>query len=200
MKVGARKYALGARGEAMEQNRQRILDAALQAFLQRYYDEVTLESVAAQAGVSLPTVMRHFGSKGLLLRAVWEREMPRVRERREVAVGDAQGAARALVADYEIGGLATIRGLALEERLPELKAVLAEGRRAHREWVERTLVPASAALTRAGRLRRIAQLVLATDVYAWKLWRVDMALSARETTAVMQGAIEALMRAEEGAE
>ncbi len=44
-----RRYTLGVRGEAMEQNRQRILDAALQTFLERYYDEVTLESVAARA-------------------------------------------------------------------------------------------------------------------------------------------------------
>ena len=170
----------------------------MQAFLERYYDEVTLESVASRAGVSLPTVMRHFGSKERLVRAVWEREMPRVQARRTVAVGDVRGAARVLVTDYELGGLATIRWLALEERLPELRALLEEGRRAHRRWVEQTLVPVCAPRTRASRLRKTAQLVLATDVYAWKLWRVDMGLSVRETTAVMQGAIAALLRAQEG--
>jgi AcrR family transcriptional regulator len=194
VKSGTRKYSLGARAEAMEANRERIVAAALELFLARYYDEVTLEDIAARAGVSLPTVTRHFGKKEAILHAIWDRETDTVAQRRNVAPGDAAAAARVLVADYEINGLATVRALALEERLPELKLVLDRGRASHRAWVENTFAPWLAACAGQERARRVAQLVLAGDVYAWKLWRLDFGFSRAETTSVMQGAFEALRR------
>jgi AcrR family transcriptional regulator len=192
VKSGARKYSLGARAEAMEANRERIVAAALELFLARYYDEVALEDIAARAGVSLPTVTRHFGKKEAILHVIWERETETVTQRRNVAPGDAAAAARVLVADYEINGLATVRALALEERMPELKAVLDRGRKSHRAWVETTFAPWLAACAAQERTRRVAQLALAGDVYAWKLWRLDFGLSRAETTSVMQGSFEAL--------
>lgn len=194
VKSKTRGYSLGSRAEAMEANRQRIVAAALELFLARYYDEVTLEDIAAKAGVSLPTVTRHFGKKEAILHAVWDRETHNVALRRSVTPGDAEAAARVLVADYEINGLATVRALALEERLPELKVVLDRGRSSHRAWVEATFAPWLSACSGQQRTRRLAQLALAGDVYAWKLWRLDYGLSRRETTVVMQDAFEALRR------
>jgi AcrR family transcriptional regulator len=140
-------------------------------------------------------VTRHFGKKELIIQAVWEREMPRVLSRRTVAPGDGEAAARVLVADYEITGLATVRALSLEERLPELRVLLVGGRASHRAWVEATFAPWLSSLSGAVRERRVAQLTLAGDVYAWKLWRLDFGFSKAETARVMYEAFEAIRRA-----
>ncbi len=54
--------------------RSRILDAATHLFLQQGYGGTSLEQVAAQAGVTKPTVYSHFGSKQGLLRAMTHRQ------------------------------------------------------------------------------------------------------------------------------
>jgi hypothetical protein len=55
------------------------------------------------------------------------------------------------------------------------------GRTYHRGWVERTFAPQLAGLRGPARKRRIAALVAATDVYTWKLLRLDLGLSQAET-------------------
>jgi hypothetical protein len=89
----------------------------------------------------------------------------------------------ALVDDYEVTGDGVIRALALEERVESLRPLLAQGRAFHRAWVERTferpdLVPA---------------LVVATDVYAWKLLRRDQGLSPEDTRHAMRRIVLALL-------
>ncbi|MFN7732013.1 MAG: TetR/AcrR family transcriptional regulator [Pirellula sp.] len=49
---------------------QKILDAALSVFLEVGFDRANLDTIAAQAGVTKPTVYSHFGSKLGLLEAV----------------------------------------------------------------------------------------------------------------------------------
>ena len=46
-----------------EERRALILDAAAKAFAERGYDGVTLDGIAASAGVTKPILYRHFGSK-----------------------------------------------------------------------------------------------------------------------------------------
>src|SRR5260370_34630409 len=46
-----------------EERRQTLIDAASELFAQRGYDHVTLDEVAARAGVTKVIVYRHFGSK-----------------------------------------------------------------------------------------------------------------------------------------
>ena len=52
----------------------RILQAALSVFLEVGFERANLERVAAQAGVTKPTVYSHFGSKIGLLQAVAEQQ------------------------------------------------------------------------------------------------------------------------------
>jgi AcrR family transcriptional regulator len=172
----ARPYRMQARAAATEATRERILGAARTAFLNEWYDEVTLSAIARSAGVSQQTVINHFGGKEGLLMAVVDRADTEIAEVRSAASpGDVDGAIRALVADYEQTGDGVIRALALEGRVDALAPVLARGRANHRAWVERML----------GDGGRVALLVVATDVYTWKLLRRDQGLSREATVGAM---------------
>ena len=76
-----------------------------------------------------------------------------------------------------------VRFLALEEKVASLGPVLAAGRKGHREWVE----------TMFGRPSSTPELVVATDVYTWKLLRRDQGLSRDETFASILKIVEALL-------
>jgi len=77
-----------------------------------------------------------------------------------------------------------MRMIALEERMDVVRDVVAAGRVAHEEWVERVFGPL---LEPAPRRRlQVLQLVTATDVYTWKLLRRDRHLSPDEVVAVME--------------
>jgi AcrR family transcriptional regulator len=185
MKTERRPYRMKARAEATAATRERILDAALPQFLERWYDEVTLAAIAKAAGVSQQTIVNHFGSKEGLLDAAVERFEPeRFRDECDDPV-------EGVVGDYEGGGDATIRFVALEERVPALRPFLATGRAGHRAWVERAF---------AGRLpaggpereQAVAVHVAATDVSTWKLLRRDLGMSRAETVDAMRVLVDAL--------
>jgi AcrR family transcriptional regulator len=179
-----RAYSMELRAAAAEATRERILDAAGEAFLEHWYDDVTIASVAKHAGVSGQTVLNHFQSKEKLFTAMHQRMGEELVQRRyRPEPGDVQGAVDALVEDYEITGDAVVRLLALEEKVTSLAPVLAAGRAGHREWVE-TMFQAPG-LT--------PELVVATDVYTWKLLRRDQGLSRDETVASILKIVEALL-------
>lgn len=160
-----------ARAAATHATRERIVDAGREAFFTEWYDEVTLAGIARSAGVSQQTVINHFGGKEGVLMAVVDRVDPEIRATRATATpGDVESVIAALVADYEETGDGVIRGLALEGRVPALGPVLARGRAHHRGWVEQMLGTGSV----------VPALMVATDVYAWKLLRRDQGLGREE--------------------
>ena len=57
------------RTERAEATRRRVLDAAVQLFIQRGFHATTIESIAAAADVSVETVYKRFGSKAGILKA-----------------------------------------------------------------------------------------------------------------------------------
>ena len=68
MKTTTRSYRMGARGEAVAATRLRILEAGRSLGIDDLNLEPTLEDVAERAGVSVQTVLRHFGSReGVLI-------------------------------------------------------------------------------------------------------------------------------------
>ena len=66
------------------------------------------------------------------------------------------------------------------------------GRRGHREWAERTFAPLLDGLGGRARRRRVTGLVAITDVYTWKLLRLDFGLSQAETERTLIDLIVAL--------
>ena len=184
---------MSTRAAAVEVTRERILQAACDAFVQGWYDDVTLRDVAADAGVALQTLVNHFGSKEALFGAAAERISDAISTLRwTVAVGDLEGAATTLVDDYEQTGDFTLRTLEIEERAPVVQPLIARGRRGHQEWVEHVFAAALAGLRGVDRRRRVAQLVVATDVFTWKLLRRDKGLSRDQTITAICELVEAM--------
>lgn len=191
--AGARRYRMVARAETAARTHRQILEAALALYTERDFDQVSLEDVAARAGVSVRTVLRRFGSKEALVDAVAQAGDQALEDRRQdVAAGDAAAAVRCVVGDYEGYGDAIMRLLAQEERVPAFRPIAERGRRLHHEWVERTFAPQVARRRGAARQRLLIELIAITDVYTWKLLRRDKGLSRDQTVLAVRELVEAL--------
>ena len=192
MKVG-RSYVMRARAESADGTRRRILDAAVEELWERALSEVRLEDVAARADVTVQTVLRIFGTKSALMELAWKPLRDRIMRQRETAEpGDVDGTISALFDHYEQMGDFVIRNLAHEQQLPELQEWLARGRKAHRQSMRRQF-----ARQLAG--RQDAQLVLdclvvACDVYTWKLLRSDAARSRKEAEACVRYLVSGILQ------
>jgi AcrR family transcriptional regulator len=166
-----------ARAQATAATAQRILDAAEELFDQLPYDHVALSAVATQAGVTVQTVIRRFNSKDGLFTAVAQRRRSRIRSGRERApVADPEGAVRNTVDHYELWGDAILHQLAQESRVPEVLRGTEIGRRYHHGWVRRVFEPLLTKVPIDERELRLTQLVVATDLYTWKILRRDFGL------------------------
>jgi AcrR family transcriptional regulator len=187
-----RPYRMRARAASAAATRQRLLDAALELFGEKFLDEITLEEVAERAGVSVQTLLRHFGSRDRLFEDVTAQVRDRVEAQRGTApVGDLAAAVRTLVDHYEDWGeRVTLRLLAQEGRDPLISDMTATARALHRDWVERVFETTLARRSGAERRRLLAQLVAVCDVYFWKVLRKDMGLSRRETERAILEALE----------
>ena len=186
-----RRYTQSARARAAEATAQRIVDAFLARLMKHWFDEITLDRVSADAGVTVQTVVRRFGGKeGLLAEAV-KTLSSQINARRASPAGDIDRLVGNLIEDYEHTGDAVIRLLALEPRQPALGAVIEFGRSQHRRWVSEVFAETLGTRDAAARKRALDALVIATDVYVWKLLRRDLGRSVAASTAIMKGLIRA---------
>ena len=110
---------------------------------------------------------------------------PQIIERRTPPSGDVEEAVDRVLEHYEEAGDLVMRLLALESRHPALQPFLQAGRRVHRDVTARIYAPWLVDLTDAQRRRAIDALVIATDLYTWKLLRRDMGRSREETRLAM---------------
>ena len=173
-----------------------ILDAVGQIIATEDFDAVSMRRVAAKAKVSLSTVVRHFGTKDALLAALVGQggeDDERDAIRRNMDPGDVAAAVRAVVGDYEEAGQQLMHMLAQEHRFPALSELLDLGRRGHRTWVRWAFSPQLGRRRGAKRTQLEDLLVVATDVYTWKLLRIDRRLSERATRAAMTELCEAVV-------
>jgi AcrR family transcriptional regulator len=187
---GTRTYTKLARAAGEQRTRDALLDAAERQFFEHGPEAATLESVAAEAGVSKQTLLRHFGSKDGLLEAAFARAFASVREQRwEVPGDDVQRAVDNLLDHYEVVG---DRALTIDA-MADVEAVAGWVRRSrelHHEWVD---VAFRAFLRGRGRGRRRAALIAACDVHAWRVLRRDLGLSRAETRATLILTIRGLL-------
>jgi AcrR family transcriptional regulator len=196
--VKKRRYRGHIQAEIAALTAQRIMQAMLALFEEAWLDQITLEQVAAHAGVTVQTILRRFGSKEKLMAAAGQEAYASAMQRRsETPVGDIFGAVRTMVAHYEVAGTRLLRALAQEERDPQFHTIVDAGRVAHRQWVERVFTPFLVTHEEQKRERLLAQLVAITDVYTWKLLRRDASLSHEQTELALQEMIEALFERKE---
>ena len=188
-----RPYRQTARAAATEATGERILDVFTAALRDSWFDAITLDEIAREAGVTVQTVIRRFGSKEGLLEAAQDRFGAEIRQRREVPVGDADRAVAAIIEDYEAVGDLIMRVLAQEERYAPLRAVTDEGRAMHRHWLGSTFAPWLDRLEEPGRTTAHDALVVATDIYVWKLIRRDRGRPKSALAALMRRMIAAAL-------
>ena len=195
--VAKRTYRLAARADATDARRRKILETAYEAFGLRRYEDVTLAEVAARAGTSERTVYRLFGTKERLLSA-WLSEIgsgvgppsdPSLRN-------DSKAFVRVMVAFYEERGASILNMLAQEDAVPALRPLLEWGRNLYDEGLERGLGHLLRGFRGAARQRRRMQLVIACDVYTWKLLRHGRGLSQGETERVIEDLLSILEKSE----
>jgi AcrR family transcriptional regulator len=180
-----------ARAEAAAATRGRIVRAVLDLHVERFHDQITLEDIARRAGVTVQTVLRHFGSRDRLVTAAAEQATSEILAQRSAApVGDVDGAVENVVDHYEEWGRSALRLLTQEEQVPQLRVLADGGRAAHYAWVERTFGPFLAET--ADPLLR-PKLIALTDVFTWKLLRLDLGLDRAETACALASMIRAVV-------
>src|SRR5882757_6601407 len=96
-----RTYGQARRAESTAATRRAILDAAISLFREEHDSDPSLERVAARAGCSTRSVLRHFGSKQRLIEAAIADATAAVAESRRVEPGEVEVAVRKLVDHYE---------------------------------------------------------------------------------------------------
>jgi AcrR family transcriptional regulator len=186
LKPDTRRYSQSARAQSAEATARRIVDAFLAQLMEQWFDEITLDRVAADAGVTVQTVVRRFGGKEGLLAGAVKTMAPQVSARRATPPGDLGLLVDNLIEDYEQTGDMVIRLLALEPRFPPLKKLLDFGRGEHRHWVASAFTGPLSSLDAAARRRAIDALIIITDVYSWKLLRRDMGRSVAAAARTMK--------------
>jgi AcrR family transcriptional regulator len=194
MNIETRPYSMKARAAKAAATRDRIVKSAADLVVERTLDGLTLEAIAERAGVTARTILRIFGSKEEVFAAAVSFEGRRGHG--GLHPGDIEASIRVLFGDYEKIGDAVILRLADEGRLPSLDALLKSGRVNHRRWIEESFAPQLAKWDRSERAERLNALLVATDVYAWKLLRRDFGLSRRAAESVVCKIIDSLVGGE----
>jgi AcrR family transcriptional regulator len=188
-----RTYDMTRRARAAAETNARIVAAAENQLASRPIVEITLQEIADGAGVTVQTVLRHMGSREGCFAAVGERVAARVEAQRGQTVpGDVGAAIASLVAHYEAEGRLVLNLLAQEAGGDPVPRQAAEaGRAYHRAWVERCFGPWEG----EPEPELLDALVAATDLYVWKLLRLDLGRSFPATEAVIARLVRATLEA-----
>jgi AcrR family transcriptional regulator len=188
----SRSYTMVARVTSVDETRQRILAAARTLFFEQWYEDVTLAGIAEAAKVSHQTVLNHFGSKDGVFASLAEVVEAETGDRKAAASrGGTAAALDLLLEQYEAAGLANARLVMQEHRSGAVHDVLERARARHRAWVEEVwadhLPPSGPA-----RRQKVAALLAATEVMAWKAIRHDYGFSRRDTAAAIHAVVAGL--------
>lgn len=186
-----REYRQTARAVSAQRTRQSIIEALFDLAQERLFTEISLADVATRAGVSVQTILRQFGDRATLVEESIAYGVELVRSERAADPADPESALAILLDHYELRGRMTLLMLAQESTESAIARVVEGGRTLHRDWVRTNL-----AGTTPGEAT-IDLLVVATDVYAWKIWRIDRGLTRAETQRRMHTMVECVLAGQE---
>ena len=186
-----RPYDMTLRGKLAAETTERIVAATEALLAEGPIAAVTLKAIAHRASVTVQTVLRHLGSRDGCFEAVGARVAARVAAQRGASEpGDVEAAITGLVAHYEAEGRLVLNLLGQEGgHEPLARRAAEEGRAYHRTWVLRcfgTLLPDHDD-------ERVDALVAATDLYVWKLLRLDLGRSREATEGVLLRLVTAVL-------
>lgn len=188
-----RVYRQVARAAASEDTERRVMEAASELFAERAYDDVRLEDVAELAGVTSKTIIRRFENKEGLARAFIAAGAKHNAElRAQVPAGQPDVAIDFIVGMYESVGDMVMRTLALDGRVDVVTEMAEAGRTLHWQWLQRVFGP-NLSSNGAVRDEQLAALLVATDVFTWKLLRRDRRLSRPATRALVAKLVRAAL-------
>jgi AcrR family transcriptional regulator len=191
----ARAYDMTQRELAAAQTADRIVVSAEDLLTRLPIEQVTLQAVAETAGVTVQTVLRHMKSREGCFAAVATRVQQRVAQQREsLPSGDPAQALHALVNHYETDGRLILNLLSQESASDFAADAASRGRAYHRDWVRRLLLPQGNRALR-DQITEDA-LVACTDLYVWKLLRLDLQRSRQDTEAAMTRLVIATLQAQ----
>jgi AcrR family transcriptional regulator len=188
-----RRYEMVQRAASAEATGRRIVQAALQLFMSMPYDDVHLERIAADAGVSLKTVLRRFESKEKLVLACAHEASATEERIRAVEPGDLDAVVRILADRYEDMMEMNQRVLAVEDRVPEVATLVTMSRRSHWDWLAAAFAPQLPDRRDPRWRRRVAELFGATELYTWHSLRRRLGLSRKLAEEAMRETLEALV-------
>lgn len=191
-----RSYRSELREQQSVATRERILDATTRV-IARGLAEVTVPAVAREAGVSVPTVYRHFGTKRDLLAAL----QPHLQRRAGIdriappdSIDGLRGTLMALISGMD--GLDSVARAALASPAGE------EVRRIHapnRFKLGRTVVDGIAPeLPEADRDRVARVLLVMTSSAALRMWREQLGRSVEEIADEIDRAVRAVIASAPG--
>lgn len=187
-----KNYNMDRRGARARETEERIIAAATALWMEKALSDISLEHVAAKAGVTARTVYRKFESKeGLFGEAIRRGADELATKRRRCAAGQIEDILDTLLEEYEAMGDAVIRTIKTTDELDIAGALLEKGRELHRSWCAEVFGPWLVCAEEDQQLRLDA-FVSATEIYLWHLLRREYAYSPAHTRAVMQALIEAL--------
>lgn len=165
------------RAEGAAATRQRILESAHRLMVTHSFEEMTVNMVAAGADTTARTVLRLFGSKEeLLAQALHSLGQFGLAP---ITSHDVEALVNGTYDFYEKIGDTVIRWLADEPRITAIYEHLNIGRQHLRAWVAEAFASELGQLRGSARQELHDALIVAFDVYTWKLLRRDFRLSRR---------------------
>lgn len=191
-----RTYRQGARAESTRRTREALFTEARRVFFTGRWGDTSLEEIAAAAGTTKQTLLRHFGSRQGLFDEAVEYWRARVDGQRDAApVGDVPGAVDNLLDHYEEAGPIVLQLLAAAEGAGggAMAAQLQAGRETHYAWVDRVFAPYLDHLTPAARTCRRAALIAACDVFTWRILALDLGLPRHQVRRTLIQTIDGLV-------
>jgi AcrR family transcriptional regulator len=188
-----RTYRQTLRAQMAADTEKHILEEAQRLFSTNLFDRVSLAAVARAAEVTIPTIQRRYGSKDGLFAAAAARVRTRIHHQRGTPpLGDVRACIVELVAHYELEGRMVWHLLRQEADVPLLRPAMEEGRKTHRAWVEEVFAPYLDRTEGKRRRASVDALVAVTDVFTWKLLRLDLGRSRGEVETLMNATAAAV--------
>ncbi len=194
--MNKRRYRMTERAATVERTTDRILDAALRHYAVTPYVDLRLDDLAADAQVTVQTLVRRFGGKAGLIVALVERELGRLAAARAASRGAAvPELIGELVAHYERYGDLILKLYGEAPLVPGLAERAAEARAFHVDWCRQRfgalVAPASGPETD----RRIAAAVAVCDATTWRILRRDGNLEPAEVELTLRELLAAALGA-----